>query len=72
MTTTKTRTLSDGERETLAEIEQGARDAMREDAIDQSACPVCMGEGFGLVGPFNERLTCACCAGTGRLESDEE
>jgi hypothetical protein len=57
------RTLTDGEREILAELNRDAESGLE---IEEGQCPECYGSGIEGILPDDTKVCCPCCGGTGK------
>lgn len=62
------KTLTDGEREILAELDAEAREGMESEG---GQCPECHGSGLEGILPDDTEVSCPYCNGTGREEGGE-
>jgi hypothetical protein len=57
------RTLTDGEREILAELNRDAESGLE---IEEGQCPECHGSGIEGIRPDDTEVSCKWCDGTGK------
>jgi hypothetical protein len=57
------RTLTDGEREILAELNRDAESGLE---IEEGQCPECYGSGIEGILPDDTEVSCKWCDGTGK------